>query len=262
MSGDILFPRLPKHVAHKLAQEHAHRDVDALLRFVEDVAPDYSRIASYRATGGTRASSSQLAEVCAAVRESARMHGYPGGVRDRAAADSEMAIVLHQRMRIVPSDAAHPGVWAFMACVQMPDIVAWRYRGEREVTADVRYLGGVRNTFGRLWWRAHTMVDPTSSAPYALVEAGLSEDNWVQLMERPGLYGYGPLARCIVTTLLATRSATVRRQDVMRDACKRLSRIRSVASFELMDDPDLACAVGQCFEEALAAVGGSAVPRE
>ena len=55
--------------------------------------------------------------------------------------------------------------WNFLSCDLMPEVVHWRFFHKRDVYQPTkealidRYLGGRRNCFQRLWWRAFCLRD-------------------------------------------------------------------------------------------------------
>jgi hypothetical protein len=176
----------------------------------------------------------------------------------RAAFDCEAAALLLDGLNINASEASRAGVWEFLCCVLMPHVVRWRFPGDEAASADgstvqQRFLSGRRNTFERLWWRAHLLRDPDPGAPERdRLLHQLGEDEVVQIMERPNLDGRPGLARQTATEFLsAARShKRVRRRDLIRDAQKRLRRLAAFVEFDALTDGELADAVRAVFEEA------------
>ena len=167
---------------------------------------------------GARASQERLAGLASGVRDLAARDGYPNRptVRQRNAFDAECAGRLLDRMEIVTADAAHDGVWAFIGCVLLPDIGWWRF-SER---SPARLLGGPRNAFGRLWWRARTLLERNGEQAGGGVLDRLGEDELVQVMERPSLAGNPRVARQLCQSFLSAvgREGTINRMELMRDS--------------------------------------------
>jgi hypothetical protein len=99
-------------------------------------------------------------------------------------------------------------------------------------------MGGVRNTFGRLWWRAETLQLPGRDRPYLLIES-LGEDELVQLMERPQLAAYGTLAKATGIALLGAKPVAGGRSELLRDLQKRLLRAAAILAVEHMTDDQI-----------------------
>ena len=129
------------------------------------------------------------------VRSCAVKIGYPNPVSDDLSRrfDVECGILLHKQMKLHPSEASHIEVWTFFSCILLPDVVRWRFPGER--TAVEKFIGkdrGLRrNTFGRLWWRAFLLNQPKWEKPYRLLYE-LFEDDLVQITER-NIFAADPL---------------------------------------------------------------------
>jgi hypothetical protein len=141
--------------------------------------------AIYAPTGGNRVSESLLLEIQDDIRECAFKSGFPRAPVDssRRGFDSESGRILHEMMQIAPSEASHQGPRAFMACILLPDIVRWRFPGAEKITSKERFLGGsrgLRNTFGRVWWRAYTLGQPESNQPYEFLNL-LERTKWYKL---------------------------------------------------------------------------------
>jgi hypothetical protein len=160
---------------------------------------------------------------------------------------------MHEMMDISPSEASNPGVWAFMACVMWPDIVRWRFPGNSDGTSRERFIGGRRNTFGRVWWRAYILRQPASERPYELLDL-LGEDELVQITERPSLAGNPLLAKMVCRTFLDATSEpsdTPQSRALLRDAMKRLRRLLPMVSFDALDDQTLKSLIDEVFRASI-----------
>lgn len=162
---------------------------------------------------------------------------------DRSSSDALVALALRREMPITCHEASQPEVWQFLSCVLLPDVLVWRFGREVGVVEE-RWRGtGKRNTFGRLWWRAEVLEE--RDRPPAVLHR-LREDELVAIMERPSLSGNPGLARCIAGTFIETirepdalaKAALAGRngrQTIMRELTKRLLRVGSVRSFDVME---------------------------
>ena len=237
----FLYPRLPQITASTLAGDFASRSVQEL----KEASSVKHPAAIYAPTGGNRVSESLLLEIQDAIRECAFKSGFPRAPVDssRRGFDSESGRILHEMMQIAPSEASHQGPWAFMACILLPDIVRWRFPGAEKITSKERFLGGsrgLRNTFGRVWWRAYILGQPDSNLPYEFLSL-LGEDEMVQIMERPGLAGSPLLARQVCRSFLdaAGQNAGITRSELLRDSMKHLRRLLPLVSFDALPDDEL-----------------------
>jgi hypothetical protein len=167
-------------------------------------------------TGGVPVRDIELENLQTVVREIASDFGYPNPPTrsQQAAWDAETAIQVHQRMEIAPAEAAHAGVWSFLGCVLVPDLVRWRFWGTDGSSVE-RFLGanrGIRNTIGRLWWRAEVLgaggPDPNGRETARSYLEALGEDQLVQITERPAMSANRAVAGVIVETYLQFKEAS------------------------------------------------------
>jgi hypothetical protein len=226
-----LFPRLPTPVALSLAEALTRLDVANSALSAATAHAD----AVFAPTGGSPAGREELQALRETILAAARECGFPGPASADAKIrfDRACAALLHRTMSISAHEASQHGVWAFVSCVLAPDIVAWRWdRGDARRRE--RYMGGVRNTFGRLWWRAETLMLRGDERPYRIIES-LGEDEIVQFMERPLLAAYGGLIRASALAILELEKVPVARSELQRDLQKRLLRAAAVLAVEHLD---------------------------
>jgi hypothetical protein len=244
----LLYPQLPEPVADQLAQRLGRLDNLAAKGAAAVDHPDVF----YSPTGGRRAMQSDVSSLRASIVSIAKANGYPSGGAEEGWArfDSEAAAALHSTMDISANEASRPGVWAFMTCVLLCDIVRWRFPGGATGTPKERFLFGRRNALLRLWRRAFILGDPQHEDRYYLLRA-LGEDELVQIMERPFLAGTGPLARAVGRELLsaAARDASVPRRHLIREAQKYIRRLASFVAFDSLDPEVLNGMVRGVFEQ-------------
>jgi hypothetical protein len=254
----FLFPQLPHHFALEIVGTIRSASVQALATAsaVEHAA------CVYTPTGGVRAAPAALTKLRSDVLQLASAQGYPDSPDQQQAAgfDAAAAVVLAEQMLIAPAEAAKGGVWEFLSCVLLPDVVRWRFGGTGGAATPLeRFVSGRRNVFQRLWWRAFHLSPCTPEGPLLeeLLRA-LGEDELVQLMERPSLAGIQGLPGAIAAGLLAasrTYSHLTRRQ-LIREAQKRFLRLSSFVSFESIEGSEVHRHVQTVFEQ----VAGSLLP--
>jgi len=247
----LLYPQLPPAFARVLADELLSKSIQDL--FALSSTSHHSAI--YAPTGGIRVSESHLHKVNQCIRENAIKSDYPAPLTglNTQSFDASLGRILYEILEITPSEASNLGIWAFMSCVMWPDLVRWRFPGGTDGTSRERFVGGRRNTFGRMWWRAYLLREPNSEHPYKLLDL-LGEDELVQIMERPSLAGNSPLIREIYRTFLHitnTSSNTLQSRSLLRDVTKRLRRLLPMVSFEALDDSVLKSLISDIFEKSL-----------
>jgi hypothetical protein len=251
------YPYLPHAVATDLATARASLPINDLAALSQTEHPS----AIYAPTGWPRVGRQLLRELQKELRDAAAAAGYPEVFREprRGSFDAASGRILHQLMEIAPSEAAREGVWAFMSCVLLPDLVRWRFPGEAgKSTTLERFLGGVRglrNAFGRVWWRAELLQHTANDSPYELLER-LGEDELVQIMERPSLAGSRRLARQVGVSFLdaAVRNPATSRSDLMRESMKRLRRLLPFVSFDALDEKVLCQTLDALFADTVRAL--------
>jgi hypothetical protein len=254
------FPRLSTHHALEVLREVVGMTVEQL----EQRASSQLDEATFYPLASSRVTESDLDSVRSLIKGIATDYGYP--VRQQPARRREFDQALSERLHVeipmMKADAADNDVWSFVSLKLCPDVALWRYPSRSEPGADVadgdidRLLGGVRHVFGRLWWRAEILGGPVSAA--------LLEDEAVGLLERPTIGGYPLLARAVAVRQLALVEELrgEKRQDVFRDAMKRLRRVMGQVSVYVLQSADLDELIDAIFAEAVVAVVGRELPTQ
>lgn len=239
----LLLPRLPRPAAEILLEQHISRGFSTWSGFDSN---DLPAAVCYAATGGSQVPPRQLLELRERLLRIARSHGLgESRVQDsHAAFDSEVASSLAEDQLFQSGEALRDDVWTFVGTSLAPDIVHWRFGPARE-----RYLGGVRNTFQRLWMRG-IVLDRGSghNERWQLLE--LSEDALVQLIERPSLGGDPILGRSIAEAWLRAslhhgRSAM---EPIMRRGILRIRIWNELRSLSSLPSADLAGVLDRAFD--------------
>jgi hypothetical protein len=252
-----LFPRLDAHLAEKQITGLAKASPESIANTLTEPRLEVGE--TYAELGGTRIRLGELAVLQRELRAIARQYGFPHQPNTQKAQqfDQRTAGYLVEKMRITAHEAAQPSVWQYLCCMAVPDIVRWRFPGEEgRGTSVERFLGGRRNTLGRLWWRAYVLRDDDKPAGerYNLMKA-LGEDELVQLMERPAVFGDRRLVRAAATAFLAEASRTRQpRQTLMREIQKRLIRRMPLTFFGALTDAQLKAAMNAIAQDASACI--------
>lgn len=218
-----LLPRLPGPSAENLLDRVLADDGFTWSGFRPDTQPQEIRFA---ATGGSVAEPRQLRELRDGIVAVASRYGFGQGGKDLARFDAAMSAWLADLDMLDSGEALRDDVWSYIGVVLAPDVVYWRFGRSRE-----RYLGGIRNTFQRLWLRARVLDRGAEiEERWALVEQ-LTEDALVQITERPSIGADPVLARQVAEAWVraASRYGRGRMEAVMRLATLRV-RIRNEIS--------------------------------
>ncbi len=253
----LLYPRLTPGVARALAEERCNLPPETLRPMG---AVSHTHVI-YTPTGGRRVPAGHLERLQQLIRVAADDTGFPARLNDvqRTRFDADSSRILHSHMDLSPAEASQPGIWEFLACVVLPDVVRWRFPGPGGSSTSLeRFTGGIRglrNTFGRTWWRATILHVPDTPDPYTLLVL-LGEDELVQITERPNLAGSRPLARQVAHSFLAAaaQNPAITRSDLLRDAMKRLRRLLPIVAFDALGDALLKQLVDDIFAESAASL--------
>ena len=258
MTGLNVWPRLSGRAERDLYVEVAPCPLPELRKRTDIEHPDAAPVA----VGGVKVPESIVRETQTCLRALADDLGFPEPLtRARVATfDQPATRLLHETMRIVPSDAANPGVWSFLSLVVAPDVALWRWpyappEDDDRVfrTSHFRRISGhPRNVFRRLWWRGEVvgvdLIDVESGR-------GLGEDELVNIMERVALASDRRLARALATAIVSLPAdLAVARSEVMRDASKRLLRTMPVIAFGALGNDSVVGTVGASVEESIESV--------
>ena len=246
----VLLPRFPTPAARLMLEASLEGEKEgqepSFRLFNWSDLPEQVRFAP---TGGQRATAEQMQELRNDIVDLARDVGRKRAVRsgDLALFDSEMAGYLREQNLFSTGEALRDDVWTFVGVVLAPEIVWWRFGSSRE-----RYLGGVRNTFQRLWHRGRVLDRGKHvESRWGLIDA-LTEDAFVQIMERPSLGANPKLARGLAEAWLRTAERFGRgsMEPLMRHATVRVRIQNEIRSLSWLPDADLAHVLDQAFGEA------------
>ncbi len=241
-----LYPRLARELARPLIQELRDREPTELLDSPELLLEGHT----FAPIGGRQVSEQDLEELREELTAAATECGFPDrrGDAERLEFDRRIAQLIHTRMMITPHQAADEEIWTHLSLGPLIALVAWRFKG----LPDERVLGRARNTFRKLWWRAETLGPPTWD------REGLREDETVQIMERTGISASPPVARALAAAFRRRIAVDegIRRQDLMRDAMKRVNRLTPFVRLESLSATAVTELFDELFAEAANGVGG------
>ncbi len=191
---------------------------DFVFKEAPNFIDDLPESIAYAASGGSVVDPGDLLELREQLLAIAVKFNFPrrGSVRDRARFDSEAAEALGEHRLFTLPESLRDDVWAFVATVVLPDVVVWRFG----TSSRDRFHGGVRNTFQRLWLRAWALDRGVDHKERWGLLSELSEDAFVQIVERPSIGGERRLALAFAEGWLrtATKLGRERMQDIMRYA--------------------------------------------
>lgn len=245
-----LLPRLPGPAAERLLDALFTDDGVRWNGFNADPHPDGVRFA---ATGGTTISAIRLLDLRSSLTEIATGYGFPNSGRDQHASfDAALADWLSAHEELHSGEALRDDAWSYFGVVMAPDIVHWRFGRSRE-----RYLGGVRNTFQRVWLRARALDRGEGSEDRWGLLRDLTEDALVAITERPAIGADPSVARQLAEGWVraAGRVGRNRMEPIMRLATIRLRIRNEIQSLSTLPASELAATVDEFFGLAMNALG-------
>ena len=259
----LLPPQIPKFLGIELAASLGCASIAEARRERKTDHP----LKVHSATGGSHTTVNALESLRDGVEQIAREHGYPSTKPTNTGAfDTVAAERIYRLLRMSPNEASKPGVWLFLACVLMPDIVIWRQRKrEGEAVNPDNFLDSTNNLFRRLWWRAaifHDSNRPTD--PLWLLDI-LLEDAIQTFYERRSLSGTPGMGVAFGRIYHATTTVLPPRynmEPVERTAQKWLVRIAESLALDFLESGDRLHLVAEAFHRALPSEHAKAVSPE
>ncbi len=239
-----LLPRLTALAAERMLDDFLHHGVSAWRGFDPVNLPDEVRFA---ATGGSQVHPVTLRDLRSRVVKIAKDCGFGNDdeKKDLALFDSEVSVWLAENPILASGESLRDDTWTFIGVAMAPDIVFWRFGTSRE-----RYLGGIRNTFQRLWMRGRVLDrGPGSDGRWDLLYE-LTEDALVQITERPSIGGDPILARAIAEAWVraAMHHGKGRMEPIMRHAVLRIRIQNEIRSMSSLSQAELAKMLDAFFD--------------
>lgn len=249
--GVVLLPRMSAIAVDLVLSERARKANEDR---IEQSLVNLPNAVYYAPVGGTRATPENLAGIREGLLAVAREHGFPrdGSAKQRAVFDAKAAEWITECEFFRTGEALRDDVWAFVSTWLVGDLTRWRF-GD----ATVRYHGGVRNAFQRLWLRGKALDRGVDHAErWGLLDI-LSEDALVQITERPSVGGQPELARAIAEGWVRARRVfgAGAMEDMMRKVIVGVRLQNEVRDFCALDDAALAELIDSEFNRAATSLG-------
>ena len=216
----------------------------------------------YVPTGGQIINDENLEKLRNNVLEKAKEYGFPStNQKSFLEFEYEVAKILSNWSYLwidgEPSgESFRNDFWSYLSIVIMPDIVSWRWgfppEGEPTKSWPVRFIGGGRNAFQRIFRRILSLDrGPSHEDRFGLIRE-LKEDDFSNILERTSLGSNSRIAIPLAEEYLAMRQ---RRKDmkasnqlkIYREATKDLRSYGVVQSLDLIDANNLKELISEVF---------------
>lgn len=158
----------------------------------------------------------------------------------------ELGRALNAIIAPSPSDAAHDGVWSFLALVVFPDVVHARWPADpvtRELSKD-RWIGrqvGRDRNYLKLSWRRWQVLGPVMEH----ATPTLGEDEFGALLERSSVARNTRLVRIAAQEIVAFRDEGAR-TEFARALMKRITQLTGPLNLDILSDEELVEIVRDC----------------
>lgn len=244
-----LLPRLYDHEVSatvKALEEANATPATALVITKEfDLRPHWQR------PGGTAAPIEELEAFRQALLDEARRWSFPRYPRlaEQRAFDRAACRILAEAPLLAGTrgESLRAPCWAGLSVLHLADLVVWRHG-----LAPDRFRGGVRNFLRRLWLRFRAMyLGDESRTPWLLVDR-LTEDAFVQIVERPSIASDPRLARAVGVVWIEVQREGESMEDIARLAIRRLRASGEARMLGALPDGELVGVVRSIFREARA----------
>ena len=216
----------------------------------------------YVPTGGQIINDENLEKLRNNVLEKAKEYGFPStNQKSFLEFEYEVAKILSNWSYLwidgEPSgESFRNDFWSYLSIVIMPEIVSWRWgfppEGEPTKSWSVRFIGGGRNAFQRIFRRILSLDrGPSHEDRFGLIRE-LKEDDFSNILERTSLGSNSRIAIPLAEEYLAMRQ---RRKDmkasnqlkIYREATKDLRSYGVVQSLDLIDANNLKELISEVF---------------
>ena len=159
-----------------------------------------------------------------------------GPQQKQIAFDKKVTECILEIFPMTPYEAACRDVWSYITLRVLPEYAHWRFPNESNNPEWERYLGFERNTFRRLWWRAHML-----GADLAVL---LQEDDLVQMFERTESIGSNKLLMQSIARFALEHEAEIRSlggksSAIYTETAKSLRRSMVIVGYEAMNESEL-----------------------
>lgn len=253
MDWVFLFPRLPIIHAGSMVKGFLEKPPQPVCTLSQ--LQEFSDRITYASSGG-HSSAQPALEIAAELRSIAEEKcGFSasGTTEGKHSFDVAASKYLSTHQALRSGEALRDDMWTCLSTIFLPDLVNWRFDGYPLA----RYVGGVRNTFQRLWTRG-TVLDrgEKSDQRWELVEK-LSEDACVQIFERSSICGHYLLARMIAEAWVWSHEHMphVSISEIMRQSMKIILLRSEIYDFSSLTENDLKEEIFTVFSDVAAQYG-------
>lgn len=220
------------------------------LKFSEQNFERLKERAQFAASGGSPIEMEELFNLRNRLLELAKNQGFPlnNSMHAKTTFDKEATKFIAEIKLFNSAEVMRDDIWTFICVALIPDIVQWRFPSANHE----RFLGGVRNTLQRLWFRAMALDrGPDSINRWELVEE-LTEDAFVQITERAAIAADTLLARAIAEGWIRMANAIGRTkmENIMRRAIILIRLRNQVELLSSLNERSLSKRVDAAFETA------------
>ena len=226
----FVYPRLPLHVAQDEIKEirFEHR-VGGLKALAARAAWQHPK-AVVVPTGGHVADEEQLEEVRGQTLDALSPWLQSESTRKPDASfDRTLGKILHDTLRIIPSDAAHEETWSFLSLVVFPEVSAYRY----PKLPDERLRGAPRNPLRYSWMQRDVLGSLQDDC-----ENPLGTDELVGLFERSALARNRGYVRALAREIV-TYNGERARSEWTRDLLKEASFVTGPRLLDALSEEQL-----------------------
>jgi hypothetical protein len=250
-----LLPRLKNIDVCKLLETYERNGIPVPRGQIDDIDQN-AYFLTYAASGGN-INKNLVISIALQVRLIAVENGFPTSKsqKERSCFDRDTAVFLATHESLRSGEALRDDVWACLTTILAPDVVAWRFPDLNIV----RFSGGLRNTFQRLWMRG-VALDRGADSPerWKLLDE-LTEDAMGAIFERASLSGSKVMAKAIAEAWLESKEKlnNVAMEDVMRCAAKIIRLKNEIMDLSSLDSHEIRNELGHAFRYAVGQILGA-----
>jgi len=250
----ILLPRLDKGEVDLVCAmlNRSNSDPQEAIPIVEDL----DLRPHWNLSGGMEVSKNQILELVKELEQRACDNGYPDypSVSQQQNFDRHACRLLKHAdfLQMSGGETKRSETWAGMVCLYFLHLAIWRHSAPGKGINQDRLRGGPRNFLRRLWLRNEALMIEGlgGEGAWKLIDE-LSEDAFVQIIERPSLASDNRLS-CFMGLEWTRHNAQIGKiEDVMRVATKRVRATGQTRLLMALDDESLEKIVAQAFDYAI-----------
>jgi hypothetical protein len=160
--------------------------------------------------------------------------------RKPESSDSWLAPRLHASLRLYRREAAERDMWTYLAVVEVPEYVRWRWPGNEKGTAVERFVGpSYTQALSRLWWGAELTRNGGAYAP--TMAAFRFQDIPNQWM-RYDLFHHRPSALAAIRVIAAANGGRGGEHQEVVDLAKAFNHVATTTVLDTVSwnpEPDM-----------------------